>query len=177
MSDALHIDLPSAPPLLFSTCACAQVVQTVGAQFGQDAAGSAQGMSTANFFVTGPSCPQAPAEFVSGSNSAPLLGSSTTAPTTGPTSDSTIGSGSSTGTESTGTVTPAAPVDEPTAAPPAGLSVALSGVQSQKSATPAWQLSVEPADNATITAGQAGSVSFKVTWSKTKPVSAVGTQE
>lgn len=159
---------------------CTQVVQTIGAQFGQDAAGSAQGMSTADFFVTGPSCPQAPAEFVAGSDAVPTLGGSTTAPTSGGSSSGTDSSSSGTSGSSTGS---AGAVEQPalddgaTAAPPAGLSVVLSGVQSQKSATPAWQLSVEPADNATLTAGQAGSVSFKVSWSKTKPVSQIGRQE
>jgi len=55
---------------------------------------------------------------------------------------------------------------------PAGLSVVLRDVLSQRSAAPGWDLQMEPeSSNVTLKPGKQGSVNFRLSWSKAKSVS------
>lgn len=56
--------------------------------------------------------------------------------------------------------------------PPPGLSVVLSGVNTQRSDSAGWELAMEAVNSSvSFKPGTAGSVPFKLSWSKTKPVS------
>lgn len=134
-----------------------QVVQTVSAQYFQEAQTSADASNTANFFITGPSCPAPPAEYV--------LGSQQTSAQPG-------SSSTSAGDSTTPAAVPVPASDNSLTAPaPPGLSVVLSAVQAQRSAAPVWDLSFQPvANETTFTAGTAGVVNFKLSWNKLKPV-------
>lgn len=152
-------------PCWFFSCA-SQVQQTVTASYTSEAA--AQDRNIANLYVTGPSCSPPPAEFLPAASST-TAPSSTSSSTSGPTpTTSTVSSG---GTPTATSSSSGGGDSEPL---PAGLSVVLTDVQQQRSSSPAWELGMEPADNVTFTAGKAASVGFKLTWSKTKPVSRTG---
>lgn len=114
-----------------------------------------QATSTATFFVTGTGCPPAPAEFVTSGSSLPPVDTSSSAAT---------GSGSDSQEQQ----------DTSPEVTPAGLSVALRNVLSQRSAAPSWDLQMEPqSSNVTLKPGNEGSVNFRLSWSKAKSVGAI----
>lgn len=136
-------------------------MQTVNAQYFRDSQNSAQASSTANLFVTGGSCPAAPAGYATGLSTD---AADTTTSTGGAGSTSSSSGSSSAGVNESGELT----------APPPGLSVALSDTKTAPAAAPVWDVAIAPAGNETvITAGKPGAVGFKLSWSKLQQVGLV----
>lgn len=172
--------LTSSAPCLLAPCAAVracllilQVVQTVTAEYFRDSQTSVQASNTANLFITGPSCPVPPAGYIIGSTNTVVDTTATstasaTTPTTTTTTNTASGSSPTAPVpSSTSTSSSASSSATELTAPPPGLSVVLSDIQTMRSAAPVWELTMQPADNDTVfEPGKAGTVNFKLSWSK-----------